>query len=356
MSSQLQINTNNSSTLVQEQQIVLILVGLIGSGKSTFAQALETHLPQFRRCNQDELGDRRRVEELARQSLRQGLSICVDRTNVDAAQRSHWINIAREVPETAIWVLVFDTPYKICVDRLRQRVNHPTIKTPEQGLQILARFSSSFQWPSPQEGYDRIMNLRPSDHPSSEWTSQELVDVLERLRESQSVIPDGQTQTLPQFWGSRRTSSDRGRSYRGYTRGHSPRGRGYRGHAPPAYSSVVDANWSDHRSQGNPDYNSHPRANRARASWNNRGTQPPLPQGHSRFRPLHGQWRSVAQHTPGAATAFDPTQMAVDRQESSPQLCAGDNAKEPKSSSGGASSPSGRGSGSGTSADPLVLG
>lgn len=40
-------------------------------------------MPRFRRCNQDELGDRRSVEALARRSLREGLSVCIDRTNFD---------------------------------------------------------------------------------------------------------------------------------------------------------------------------------------------------------------------------------------------------------------------------------
>jgi hypothetical protein len=83
-----------------EPLIVLILIGLIASGKvrnffipvcvqltiisqSTFAQALETHFPNFRRCSQDDLGNRPRVERLARQCLQQGLSVCIDRTNFD---------------------------------------------------------------------------------------------------------------------------------------------------------------------------------------------------------------------------------------------------------------------------------
>jgi hypothetical protein len=88
-----------------EGQVVLILCGLIGSGKvsynfhisamisliffssvqSTFAESLQSHFPQFRRCNQDDLGDRRRVEHLARGSLSQGLSVCIDRTNFNAS-------------------------------------------------------------------------------------------------------------------------------------------------------------------------------------------------------------------------------------------------------------------------------
>ncbi|OJT08284.1 hypothetical protein TRAPUB_823 [Trametes pubescens] len=84
------------------KQVVLILVGLIGSGKSTFAEALERYFPDFRRCSQDELGDRRSVEALARRSLRDGLSV----------QRANWINIAREFPQAEPWVIVFDTPYE----------------------------------------------------------------------------------------------------------------------------------------------------------------------------------------------------------------------------------------------------
>ncbi|KAG7443657.1 uncharacterized protein BT62DRAFT_934891 [Guyanagaster necrorhizus] len=81
-------------------------------------------------------------------SLRQGLSVCVDRTNFNEAQRKYWIQIALEFPGTLIWVIVFDTPYEVCVSRLRERKFHPTIKTPEQALDVLARFASDFVPPN----------------------------------------------------------------------------------------------------------------------------------------------------------------------------------------------------------------
>jgi len=68
-----------------QHQVVIILTGLIGSGKSTFALALQKHYPNFVRCNQDDLGDRRAVESKVRQALSQGKSVCVDRTNFDAS-------------------------------------------------------------------------------------------------------------------------------------------------------------------------------------------------------------------------------------------------------------------------------
>ena len=95
--------TPESATLRQEpwleNKVVLILCGLIASGKvrflamnfascadklltqSTFAEQLEHHYPHFRRCNQDDLGDRRQVERMARETLARGQSVCIDRTN-----------------------------------------------------------------------------------------------------------------------------------------------------------------------------------------------------------------------------------------------------------------------------------
>ncbi|KAF8327735.1 uncharacterized protein EI90DRAFT_1679091 [Cantharellus anzutake] len=84
----------------QQPQVVLVLCGLVGSGKviifvsasshfllfplqSVFAQSLEHQYPNFLRCCQDELGSRRKVELAVRQALSEGRSIIVDRTNVD---------------------------------------------------------------------------------------------------------------------------------------------------------------------------------------------------------------------------------------------------------------------------------
>ncbi|KAJ7089667.1 P-loop containing nucleoside triphosphate hydrolase protein [Mycena belliarum] len=185
------------------KQVVLILAGLIGnssvikmfptaflahpsskgSGKSTFAEALERFYPDFVRCNQDDLGDRRQVENLARASLRNGSSVCIDRTNFDSSQRAHWIKIAREIPGTLIWVIVFDTPKEICATRLRARTEHPTIKSPEVALSILDRFSSQYRAPSESEGYDRIIYLQPGEQ-ESVYSHSSLTAILRRVQDA----------------------------------------------------------------------------------------------------------------------------------------------------------------------------
>ncbi|KAG6817529.1 hypothetical protein H0H87_007497 [Tephrocybe sp. NHM501043] len=178
-----QISSMSTSEPWLDGQVVLILCGLVGSGKSTFATQLQQHYPQFHRCNQDDLGDRRQVERLARDCLARGLSVCIDRTNFDSAQRSYWIQIAHEFPGTSIWVIVFDTPYEVCAARLRTRTSHPTIKDAEQGLYVLSRFAADFEYPVAREGFDRIISLKPEDTPLV-YSSSDIASILHKVHVS----------------------------------------------------------------------------------------------------------------------------------------------------------------------------
>ncbi|KAJ7460609.1 P-loop containing nucleoside triphosphate hydrolase protein [Mycena latifolia] len=224
--------TANPDSFSGGKQVVLILVGLIGSGKSTFAQALEENFPVFVRCNQDDLGDRRQVENLARISLRKGSSVCIDRTNFDPSQRAHWIKIAREIPGTLIWVIVFDTPKDICATRLRTRTQHPTIKNPEDALSILDRFSSQYCAPSNSEGYDRMIYLQPSEQEVS-YSHSSLAAILRRVHDAPSTAASvGPAVYQTSTWGS---PYSRGGSFRG------TRGRGGHNVNHTGYSGVSSA-------------------------------------------------------------------------------------------------------------------
>lgn len=46
---------------------------------------------------------------------------------------------------------------------------------------VLNRFHSQFQYPRPNEGYDSILYLKPSDHPSPHWSQGEIAMILSRL-------------------------------------------------------------------------------------------------------------------------------------------------------------------------------
>ncbi|TFK39407.1 hypothetical protein BDQ12DRAFT_665256 [Crucibulum laeve] len=221
-SSTAEVDTPGPEDFREDAKVVLILCGLIASGK-------------FRRCNQDDLGDRRRVEQLARESLDRGQSVCIDRTNFNPLQRSYWIEIAREFPGTLIWVIVFDTPYEICASRLQKRTSHPTITNVEQGLSVLSRFAADFQRPTAREGFDRVLYVKPSDHTSPIYTRSDISAILHRVRDSpplnarpsRGFPPQSRSGIAP---GRRGASNSRGRRAWGGEPGRNyspvPRGRG----------------------------------------------------------------------------------------------------------------------------------
>ncbi|QRW16850.1 AAA domain protein [Rhizoctonia solani] len=191
--------------------ILIVLCGLVGSGKSTFATALQREFPEVRRCNQDELGRREDVEREVHAALSQGLSVCVDRTNFDPGQRRTWIDIARQHSNIEIWGITMDTPFDanrtsvICKD-------HPTLKTPEKAVEGIYQFVPI----SANEGFNRVYRIAPRENP--DYTREELENILAAIRESPyAPFPDA----LPQ---ASRSSQDRGR--RGYF---SSRGSGSHG-------------------------------------------------------------------------------------------------------------------------------
>ncbi|CAE6452799.1 unnamed protein product [Rhizoctonia solani] len=155
---------------------LIILCGLVGSGKSTFATALQREFPEFRRCNQDELGRREDVEREVYTALAQGLSVCVDRTNFDPSQRRTWIDIARQYPEVEIWGVMMDTPYETCHARLIERKDHPTLRTPEKAVEVLSRFSSQFTPINANEGFNRRLSERA--HTPHHWIHYPLFSII----------------------------------------------------------------------------------------------------------------------------------------------------------------------------------
>ncbi|ELU44242.1 KTI12 domain-containing protein [Rhizoctonia solani AG-1 IA] len=112
---QLYATTKMDPSNSTNSNILIVLCGLVGSGKSTFATALQREFPEVRRCNQDELGRREDVEREVHAALSQGLSVCVDRTNFDPGQRRTWIDIARQHSNIEIWGITMDTPFDVGV-------------------------------------------------------------------------------------------------------------------------------------------------------------------------------------------------------------------------------------------------
>ena len=108
---------------------MVVLVGLPGAGKSTFAQALAASDPAWVCVSQDEVGSRAGVEAmLGRLGRDDGARIVLDRCNVDAVDRRQLVELAM-LPAAARVVCVFFTgaSARECEDRVASRTAHPTI-------------------------------------------------------------------------------------------------------------------------------------------------------------------------------------------------------------------------------------
>lgn len=88
---------------------------------------------------------------------------------------------------------------------------------------MLSRLVKDFQQPSPHEGYDKILTLQPSDHPSPQYTLRDVLSILERLENSDVIHPGS---SAVQFDPS---NSSRGMYFPRGSRGGNPNGSTLRG-------------------------------------------------------------------------------------------------------------------------------
>jgi hypothetical protein len=106
---------------------MIILVGIPGSGKSHFAEALQTaNSNLYVRINQDTLGSRRQCEVFCHSVIRDGKCPIIDRCNFDDKQRQHFLQIATRL---GIPVDCIEFRYSIdeCIQRCQQRKGHETL-------------------------------------------------------------------------------------------------------------------------------------------------------------------------------------------------------------------------------------
>ena len=141
---------------------MMILVGIPGSGKSYFSENLaETH-EDIVVISQDTLGSRGACEEELRRIIKDKTKkIILDRCNHKKSDRKDWIDCAKINKKDAV-IIYFDYPLDTCVDRVKERVGHPTIKF-GRGGSIVKSFHEQLETPSDSEGYKKILHIRSFD-------------------------------------------------------------------------------------------------------------------------------------------------------------------------------------------------
>ena len=134
---------------------LLILTGLPGSGKSTFASHLccGKGSPWARIC-QDELGSFDACAAAASKALRVGRRVVIDRCNPTPEERARWLELSFLAPRDAA-VVFFDADAELCTRRVAARVGHPTIPT-GTGRKAVEHFRKRLVPPNAAEGFRAI--------------------------------------------------------------------------------------------------------------------------------------------------------------------------------------------------------
>ena len=143
--------------------LLLVLVGVPGSGKSTFVQELLTHpsTGEWSRISQDALGTRKRCVRATQDALLEGRHVIIDRCNFDREQRAHWLRLH---PPQGTRVAVFlDVPASVAYDRVLARPAHEggvdaLHMTPSKVRGIVRRMSDSLTLPSEDEGFTHVLH------------------------------------------------------------------------------------------------------------------------------------------------------------------------------------------------------
>ncbi|GAA6028657.1 hypothetical protein JCM8097_007332 [Rhodosporidiobolus ruineniae] len=178
-----QIAPDSSTSTARVPQELIVLCGVVGSGKSTLSTRWAEVKPGWARINQDDLGDRRTCEAAVRSSLALGHSVLVDRQNFDAGQRRTWLEIGAEFEGVEVNCMVMGTSKEECRERLLVRQDHPTIGNSTLALELLDKFSSLWIEPTLDEGFDYLLTL-PSLPPASEISAPLIDSLLSALHAS----------------------------------------------------------------------------------------------------------------------------------------------------------------------------
>lgn len=154
------------------EPIMIVLTGLPGSGKSKFCYDLFEDEESDKNCtwvhvNQDDLGSRKRCEEVAREALISGHRVIVDRCNQSIEQRKTWIDLAKEhwafrdtTPAANVFCVNIDTPADVCIERCKQD-SHPIPSA--EAEKVVTCQARDWEQPSLKEGFCAIVDLHSGD-------------------------------------------------------------------------------------------------------------------------------------------------------------------------------------------------
>ncbi|KAH9257003.1 hypothetical protein BASA81_004824 [Batrachochytrium salamandrivorans] len=142
--------------------VLVVLVGLPGSGKSTLCSKLVESAPAATVLSQDLLGKakcEKQCRELLLSSLEEPRVIVVDRTNLSPKQRATWLDmVAKHCPSAKVLGVEFTLDQATCVERAKSREDHPTL-SPNKVAMVVKRLQAQYEAVDQQsEAFDHLLS------------------------------------------------------------------------------------------------------------------------------------------------------------------------------------------------------
>ncbi|KAI0327684.1 hypothetical protein GY45DRAFT_1355577 [Cubamyces sp. BRFM 1775] len=155
---EIEVDGTDATTVLRDADL-LLLVGLPGSGKSTFCRMLTARSPrQWTYISQDESRSRSACET-ALGHARRGTRVLVDLCNVARAGREAWLALAAHWAAAPVCVW-FDYPATLCESRAQNRAGHPTLPPGGQVRRAMEQMKGAFVRPELGEGFKAVVVVR----------------------------------------------------------------------------------------------------------------------------------------------------------------------------------------------------
>lgn len=136
---------------------IVLLVGLPGSGKTTYAEQYKNN-PQWVVISQDQLLKLDKCILMTQDAVANGKNVMIDRCNTTMAQRAHWVKIAKQYHVHAVcWIL--STPVDECKRRASSRPEHPTLSRMSAN-RVISMLARTYTVPLLAEGFASVQMLK----------------------------------------------------------------------------------------------------------------------------------------------------------------------------------------------------
>jgi predicted kinase len=133
----------------------VILIGLQGSGKTTYYQTFLA--PSHALVSLDVQKTAGRMSALLDECIAGGRSFAVDNVNATRDSRRRYVQAAKSAGYRVV-ACFFDTPVRTAIGRNNHRKDKKPIPVP-----AILRTAKHLQRPEPDEGFDEIRVIRPTD-------------------------------------------------------------------------------------------------------------------------------------------------------------------------------------------------